>query len=140
MAHAGVHSGHADRLQHYEMRFPSLAVNMGIYTPAGKGGPDMVDDADTYRMISYHFLTPIDEDNTRYFWLQHRNTDPHNKAISEKMNAGARMAFEEDRAVLEHVHLGMKNPTKPSIDLGLDVGAKLFRLMLSRKIEAEKAA
>ncbi len=42
--------GNCDRLQHYEVRYPALAVNMGIYTPAGKGGPDMVADADTYRI------------------------------------------------------------------------------------------
>ena len=46
--------------------------------------------------ISYNFMTPIDEDRTRYFWFQHRNTDPGNRAISERMNAGARAAFEED--------------------------------------------
>ena len=30
-------------------------------------------------------MTPIDEDNTRYFWFQHRNTDPDDKEISEKL-------------------------------------------------------
>jgi phenylpropionate dioxygenase-like ring-hydroxylating dioxygenase large terminal subunit len=132
--------GDCDRLQHYEMCLPGIGLNKSIYTPVGTGGPNKDPIDLTLINISYNFMTPIDEDRTRYIWFQHRNTDPHNKAISEKMNAGARMAFEEDRAVLEHVHLGMKNPTKPSIDLGLDVGAKLFRLMLSRKIEAEKAA
>ena len=82
-------------------------------------------------------MTPIDEDRTRYFWFQHRNTDPHDKEVSERMNAGAHMAFEEDRAVLEHVHSGMKAPATPYIDLGLDAGAKLFRQMLNRKIDAE---
>jgi vanillate O-demethylase monooxygenase subunit len=85
-------------------------------------------------------MTPIDADRTRYFWFQHRNTDPHDKAISERMNAGARMAFEEDRSVLEHVHAGMKNPATPYIDLGLDAGAKLFRQMLSREIDKEAKA
>ena len=60
------------------------------------------------------------------------------KALSERMNDGARMAFEEDRAVLEDVHAGMKDPATPFIDLGLDAGAKLFRLMLSRKIDDEQ--
>ena len=55
------------------------------------------------------------------------------------MNKGAHMAFEEDRAVLEKVHLGMKNKKTPNIDLGLDAGAKQFRLMLDRAIEAEDA-
>jgi len=130
--------GNCDRLQHYEMCLPAIALNKSIYTPEGTGGPGKPYVENTYVNISYNFMTPIDEDNTRYFWFQHRNTDPNNKKISEKMNAGAMMAFEEDRAVLEDVHLGMKNPMTPNIDLGLDSGAKQFRLMLKRKIEEEK--
>ena len=130
--------GNCDRLQHYEMCLPAIALNKSIYTPEGTGGPGNPYVENTYVNISYNFMTPIDEDNTRYFWFQHRNTDPNNKKISEKMNAGAVMAFEEDRAVLEDVHLGMKNPMTPNIDLGLDSGAKQFRLMLKRKIEEEK--
>ena len=130
--------GNCDRLQHYEMCLPGIGLNKSIYTPAGTGGPDNDPIDLTLINISYNFMTPIDEDRTRYFWFQHRNTDPHDKAISERMNDGARMAFEEDRAVLEKVHAGMKSPSTPYIDLGLDTGAKLFRLMLSRKIEAEQ--
>ena len=130
--------GNCDRLQHYEMCLPAIALNKSIYTPEGTGGPSKPYVKKTYVNISYNFMTPIDEDNTRYFWFQHRNTDPNNKEISEKMNAGAVMAFEEDRAVLEDVHLGMKNPVTPNIDLGLDSGAKQFRLMLQRKIQEEQ--
>ena len=130
--------GNCDRLQHYEMCLPAIALNKSIYTPEGTGGPGKPYVKNTYVNISYNFMTPIDEDNTRYFWCQHRNTDPNNKEISDKMNAGAVMAFEEDRAVLEDVHLGMKNPATPNIDLGLDSGAKQFRLMLQRKIREER--
>lgn len=129
--------GNADRLQHYEVRYPSLAVNMGIYTPAGKGGPDMVDDADTYRMISYHFLTPIDEDTTRYFWLQHRNTDPHDEDLTRRIADGARAAFEEDKVVLEAVHRGMKNRTGQTTGLLLDAAANRFRKGLDALIAQE---
>ncbi len=129
--------GNADRLQHYEVRYPSLAVNMGIYTPAGKGGPDMVAHADTYRMISYHFLTPIDEDHTQYFWLQHRNTDPHDEEITRKVAAGAKAAFEEDRAILEAVHLGMRHKTTPTTGLLLDAAATRFRKGLADRIAQE---
>ena len=55
------------------------------------------------------------------------------------MNDGAVMAFNEDKDVLERVHQGMKNPTSPHIDLGLDAGAKTFRLMVDRVIAAETA-
>ena len=130
-------AGNADRLQHYEVRFPALAVNMGIYTPAGKGGPDMVDDEDTYRMVSYHFLTPVDDDNTMYFWLQHRNTDPHDEDITRRVAAGAKAAFEEDRVILEAVHQGMKNRTTPTTGLLLDAAANRFRKGLDALIAKE---
>lgn len=131
--------GNADRLQHYEVRYPSLAVNMGIYTPAGKGGPGMLDGPDTYRMVSYNFLTPIDDDHTMYFWLQHRNTDPHDEDITRRNASGARAAFEEDRSILEAVHLGMKNKTSPTTGLLLDAAANRFRKGLAERIAREAA-
>ena len=53
------------------------------------------------------------------------------------MNDGARMAFEEDRAILTEVHRGMHDRETPNIDLRLDAGAKLFRKQLQQKIDAE---
>ena len=132
--------GNCDRLQHYEMCFPGIGLNKSVYTPIGTGGPDMTSVNSTYVNISYNFMTPLDEDRTRYFWFQHRNTDPNNKEVSEYMNKGARMAFEEDREVLVEVHKGMKHKTTPHLDLGLDAGAKLFRLQLQRLIDAEQPA
>ena len=70
------------------------------------------------------------------FWFQHRNTDPDDVEISERMNAGARSAFEEDRDVLVAVHRGMANMKTPNIDLGLDAGARLFRRALQKRIDA----
>lgn len=132
-------SGHADRLQHYEMRFPAVGINKGIYTPAGLGGPDMKDGPLTYRMASYHFLTPVDEDNTHYFWLQHRNTDIHDHELTRRIADGARAAFEEDRVILEAVHLGMKHKTSPTTGLMLDASASRFRRGLTERIRREEA-
>jgi len=129
--------GPCDRLQHYEMSVPGIALNKSVYTPLGTGGPDMTPVDQTYINISYNFMTPIDADNTQYIWFQHRNTDPLDKAISDKMNAGAVMAFNEDKVILEAVHRGMADPATPHIDLGLDLGAKTFRLHLQRMIDAE---
>ena len=47
------------------------------------------------------------------------------------------MAFNEDKAVLEAVHRGMKESRTRSINLGLDAGALRFRKMVGRRIEAE---
>lgn len=131
--------GNCDRKQHYEMSVPAIALNKSIYTPIGTGGPDAAMGDETYINISYNFMTPVDEKNTQYIWFQHRNTDPTDKAISEKMNAGAVMAFNEDKEILEAVQKGMDAMITPNIDLGLDLGAKTFRRKLQRLIDAEQA-
>lgn len=131
--------GACDRLQHYELRIPSIAINKSVYTPVGTGGPDKPAVDKTYINVSYNFITPIDDDMTHYFWFQHRNTDPNDESVSKFMNDGARMAFEEDRAVLTEVHKGMRDRQTPNIDLRLDAGAKLFRKQLQQRIDNENA-
>jgi len=131
--------GNADRLQHYECRIPSIAINKSIYSPAGTGGADKPLTERSYVNISYNFITPVDEASCHYYWFQHRNTDPLDERISETMNAGARMAFEEDKDVLEAVEIGMASKTTPNLDLGIDAGALRFRKLLDQRIAAELA-
>ncbi|HRJ69791.1 MAG TPA: aromatic ring-hydroxylating dioxygenase subunit alpha [Beijerinckiaceae bacterium] len=132
-------SGNVDRKQHYECVIPSIGVNKSIFAPAGHGGPDKPLHEKTFVNISYNFMTPIDEDNTRYYWFQHRNTNPDDAEVSAWMNKGAYTAFTEDKDVLEAVHLGMKNRRTPYLDLGLDAGALRFRKLLAKRMEAEAA-
>ena len=123
--------GNCDRLQHYEAQFPCTAINKSIFFPAGKGGPGSSIDEQTYIMISYHFMTPIDANNTRYHWLQHRNTDPDNEEVTVAIASGLKAAFLEDRDVLEAVHTGIANETTRHLNLGLDAASLHFR----RKLE-----
>jgi vanillate O-demethylase monooxygenase subunit len=133
-------SGKVDRLQYYAAVLPSIAVNIGIYTRAGDGGKDRDLPADSYRMRSYHLITPVDENTTRYHWFQHYNTNTADETVRRRLNDGARSAFEEDRAILEAVHRGMSNKRTPNLDLRLDVGSRLFRKKLAALIDAEKVA
>jgi vanillate O-demethylase monooxygenase subunit len=131
--------GNADRLQHYEVRFPSIAINKGIYCPAGEGGARWTQKGNSYEMISYNFLTPVDENTTRYFWLQHRNTDLDNDAITQRIASGAKRAFEEDKVVLEAVHKGIDTTSTRPINLALDASANRFRKLLESQISNEQA-
>ena len=88
-------------------------------------------------MISYHFMTPIDANNTRYYWLQHRNTEPDNEEVTASIASGARAAFLEDRDVLEAVHTGIANETTRHINLGLDAAPLQFRRKLDKLILSE---
>ena len=132
-------TGNCDRLQHYEVRLPSICINRSIFTPAGTGGNASQLDEKAYVMVSYNFMTPIDDERTTYYWFQHYNTDPGDAAIAKQLNEGAKTAFNEDREVLEAVHYGMKNKTTPNLNLGLDAGSLHFRRMLDKVIWAEQA-
>jgi len=132
--------GMVDRLQYYEAVIPSVAINMSTYARAGFGGNDESLPDDTYRMRSYHFITPIDEHSTRYHWFQHYNTNTDDEAVRKKLNDGARGAFEEDRVILEAVDQGMNQKGRPHLDLRLDVGSRMFRKKLTALIKSEKQA
>lgn len=130
--------GKCDRLQYYEVRFPCNALNKSVFTPAGTGGFEKVLPDEAYIMVSYHFMTPINENSTRYHWLQHRNSDPDNEEVSNQASEGARTAFMEDREVLNAVHKGLANKVTPNIDLALDSAALRFRRVLDRLISDEQ--
>lgn len=132
-------SGNVDRLQYYRAVIPSIAINMSTYTRAGFGGNERELPEDTYRMRSYHFITPVDDDRTRYHWFQHYNTNIDDEATRLKLNQGASSAFEEDRVVLEAVHRGMAGRRSANLDLRLDIGSRMFRKKLAARITAEKA-
>ena len=132
-------SGKVDRLQYYEAVMPSIAINMSTYARAGFGGDSDNLPEDSYRMRSYHFITPIDAHNTRYHWFQHYNTNTKDEAVRRRLNEGARGAFEEDRVVLEAVDEGMSQARRAHLDLRLDIGSRKFRKKLDALIQAEKA-
>jgi phenylpropionate dioxygenase-like ring-hydroxylating dioxygenase large terminal subunit len=130
--------GKVDRLQYYEAVMPSIAVNMSTYARAGLGGDSDNLPEDSYRMRSYHFITPIDAHSSRYHWFQHYNTNTQDEAVRQKLNDGARGAFEEDRVVLEAVDVGMNQKKRANLDLQLDIGSRKFRKKLSALIKSEK--
>jgi len=133
-------SGHCDRKQHYEVRYPSNAIIKAIFTPAGTGGEERPFDQNVFLMDSYNFMTPIDEHRTRYYWFQMRNFAPDDAEISARFASSVRGAFEEDRAVLTAVQKGMDEKRTPNLDLKIDVGPLRFRRRLTQLIEAERAS
>jgi len=129
-------TGNCDRKQHYEVRYPCLALSKAIFVPAGMGGEGRALPANAFVMDSYSLLTPVDESQTKYFWLQLRNVAPDDAEVSERFAASVRAAFEEDRVVLKAVHRGMaKNPGRNL--LRADAGGLRFRRQLERLIAQE---
>jgi vanillate O-demethylase monooxygenase subunit len=130
--------GRCDRLQHYEVRFPSHGIIKAVFVPARTGGKDRPIDTQALMMDSYNFMTPINAEKTRYFWLQMRNCFPGDESISKKMDDGVREAFEEDRVILVAVHRGFDDKMTRNIDLAIDRAPLLFRRHLAQMIAAEQ--
>ena len=132
--------GNCDRLQHYEVRYPSHSLIRAVFTPAGTGGPDGTLDERTFIMDSYNFMTPMTEKETRYYWFQLRNVRPGDEDLSKMMSEDVRDAFEEDRAVLNEVQIGMDTAASPPINLSIDGGQLRFRRQLKAMIAEEAMA
>ncbi|MBV8495188.1 MAG: aromatic ring-hydroxylating dioxygenase subunit alpha [Gammaproteobacteria bacterium] len=132
-------TGRCDRLQHYEVRYPSHAIIKAVFVPAGVSGASASQHPHAMLMDSYNFMTPIDENQTRYFWFQLRNFAPQDSGVSQMMEEGVRAAFAEDRIVLEAVHEGFRNQVTRNIDLAIDRPSLLFRKRLAQMIAAENA-
>jgi vanillate O-demethylase monooxygenase subunit len=90
-------------------------------------------------MDSYNFMTPTTETETRYYWFQLRNIRPDDAELSAMMSEDVRHAFEEDRAVLNAVQIGLREKTSPHIDLSIDAGQLRFRRQLEAMIAEEQA-
>jgi len=132
-------TGRADRLQHYEVRFPSLAVIKALFTPAGKGGRGKPIPDDAFVMHSYNLMTPVNARQTRYYWFQLRNVKPDCAETSAFMSKGIKAAFDEDKEVLDAVQKGLDAATGRTIDLAIDAGPLRFRRLLQKMIDAEAA-
>jgi phenylpropionate dioxygenase-like ring-hydroxylating dioxygenase large terminal subunit len=130
--------GLCDRLQHYEVRFPSHALIKAVFVPAGAGHADAERHERAFIMDSYNFLTPIDAENTRYYWFQLRNVSPHDTEASRLMGESVRGAFEEDRLILNAVQQSFAETRTPHIDIAIDSAPLRFRRRLRQLIAAEQ--
>jgi vanillate O-demethylase monooxygenase subunit len=135
-------AGNADRLQHYEVRYPAHAVIRAVFVPAGTGGDDSQarGGKDAFLMDSYNFITPETEGRSRYYWFQLRNVRPDDAALSRAMSAAVLAAFTEDLVVLNGVQRGLDTCTEPHISIATDAGPLRFRHRLGQLIAAEQRA
>ena len=127
--------GLCDRLQHYEVRYPSHALIKAVFVPAGEGGQDAECRQHAFIMDSYNFLTPVDSEHTRYYWFQMRNIFPDDAALSALLDDGVKGAFEEDRAILNAVQQGFATSQSPHIDIAIDSAPLRFRRRLAQLVQ-----
>lgn len=139
----GNFSGTVDRWQIYHMHVPSTAIidfgSAAAGTGAETGGGD-----GRIQVFSCHFMTPETETTCFDYWLHVRNFQPDDKSVGEGISDQFRIAFAEDKVVLEQIQIeeeafARRTDGAKRVGLDLDASAGLFRRMVSQRIREERA-
>ena len=135
----GNFAGNVDRWQYYHYTPPSIAVVDFGSAATGTGAPEGNRD-DCIQIFSCHFLTPVDEERCIDHWVIVKNFST-DEATKQAMIEQFRLAFNEDKVILEAIQRNEKEPrTSRPIKLALDTGAVRMRRMVEQMIEADRPA
>jgi len=133
----GNFKGHVDRWHYYYLHVPSIAV-IDFGSADAKLQLPEADRDKGVRIFALHFLTPVNEHYTIDRWMHIRNAAVGDEEASEQMDAMFRIAFDEDKAILEAIEeqeqLAQKR--KP-IRLGIDKGPTVYRRRIRDLLESE---
>jgi len=130
-------SGNVDRWHYYYLHIPSIAVIDFGSADAALNLPEQDRDQGV-RIFALHFLTPVNEHYTIDRWMHIRNAAVGDDAASEKMDAMFRIAFDEDKAILEAIEEQEQLPQKRKpIRLAIDKGPTVYRRRIRELLDAE---
>lgn len=133
----GGFTGNVDRWHYYYLHLPSTAViDFGSAEAAANLAEEDRDKG--VRIFALHFVTPVDEGHTIDHWMHLRNTARGDEAVSGKMDAMFRVAFAEDKEILEAVHAEEQRPQKRKpIRIAIDKAPNVYRMRIRDLVEAE---
>jgi hypothetical protein len=135
----GKFAGNVDRWHYYHYTAPSIAVIDFGSASTGTGAPEGARD-NCIQIYACHFITPVDADTCIDHWLFVKNfaTD---EATSQAMVEQFRIAFNEDKTILEAIHRKDKEQRawRP-IRLAIDAAPVRMRRMVESMIAAEHPA
>ncbi|MFD2737991.1 Rieske 2Fe-2S domain-containing protein [Sulfitobacter aestuarii] len=133
----GGFAGNVDRWHYYYLHLPSTAVIDFGSADAALALPEEERDKGV-RIFALHFVTPVEEGYTIDHWMHLRNTAVGDEAASEQMDAMFRIAFAEDKAILEAIHQEEQRPQKRKpIRIAIDKGPNVYRKRIRELIEGE---
>ena len=91
------------------------------------------------RIFALHFLTPVNEHYTIDRWMHLRNAAVGDEQASEQMDAMFRIAFDEDKQILEAIDESERRPqTRKPIRLAIDKGPTVYRRRMQEQIDREQ--
>ena len=134
----GNFAGNVDRWHYYHYTAPSIAVIDFGSAATGTGAPEGGRD-NCIQIYACHFITPVDDDTCIDHWLFVKNF-PTDEATTQAMIEQFRIAFNEDKVILEAIQRNEKEPRawRP-IRLAIDAGPVRMRRMVEQMIEAERS-
>jgi vanillate O-demethylase monooxygenase subunit len=132
----GGFTGNVDRWHYYYLHLPCTAV-----IDFGSADADRAlaeDDRDSgVRIFALHFMTPVNERYTIDRWMHLRNTATNDNAVSEKMDGLFRIAFDEDKAILEAIQIEEDQaPDASSLRLGIDKAPTAYRRRIQQLVDS----
>ena len=133
----GGFAGNVDRWHYYYLHLPSIAV---IDFGSADASSQLAEEERNkgVRIFALHFLTPVDEHYTIDRWMHIRNAAVGDEQASEQMDAMFRVAFNEDKEILEAIELQEQLPQKRKpIRLAIDKGPTVYRRRIREMIEQE---
>jgi phenylpropionate dioxygenase-like ring-hydroxylating dioxygenase large terminal subunit len=135
----GGFSGNVDRWHYYYLHLPCTAViDFGSADVDAQLGEDERDNG--VRIFALHFLTPVNEHYTIDRWMHLRNAAVGDEEASAQMDAMFRMAFNEDKEILEAIDVQERLPQKRRpIRLAIDKGPTVYRKRIESMIKSAEA-
>jgi len=133
----GNFEGNVDRWHYYYLHLPSTAVIDFGSADANLSLPE--EDRDQgVRIFALHFVTPVTEGYTIDHWMHLRNTACGDDAASAQMDAMFRVAFDEDKAILEAIDAEERRPQRRKpIRIAIDKAPTVYRKRIRDLIEKE---
>ncbi len=128
-----------DRWHYYYYHAPSIAIIDFGSAETGTGAPEGNRD-DCIQIFACHFITPVTATQSIDYWLHVKNFHPADDSVNDKLNEQFRIAFAEDKAILEAIQQReLKYPDFKRTTLAIDSAPKQMRKMVHNLANAEIA-
>lgn len=132
--------GDVDRWHYYHFHAPNIAViDFGSIDSDRGATPDDRDQG--VRLFALHFLTPVSETETVDHWMHVRNLGLEDAELGDRMNAQFRIAFDEDKQILEAIQQREARPRRqPPVRWSIDKGPTLLKRIIAEMADREPSA
>jgi len=133
----GGFEGNVDRWHYYYLHSPCIAViDFGSADAALELPPERRGEG--VQIFALHFMTPVDATTTIDRWVHLRNTATDDPAAVEKISDLLRIAFAEDKVVLEAIQRKELQPwDREPVRIAIDGGAKIYRRIIREMLAAD---